>query len=313
MRRRRSGCRTGTSPPPRAFPPEFPMARSVTSDLLKRIELAEEFLHSLGFHELRARHHGDVVRVEVPESELESAMRQREAITGGLRALGWAYVTLDLDGLRHGSLNETLRPGAKTSARIVHGMNADTLRALLQEVADGAASPEAAFEKLRTLPFTEAAQTLADTHREIRVGLPEVVYGRHKTAEQIAEALDALKQAHGHALATHVAGGGGRNPRPAVPGGGARPVSWFFSIGRMPSRISRQAWPWFAPEPPTCPSPRRPRRPSNLQVRRCGACAMSVSRACIVCWRSSSRFEKAASSSPSPAWRGRCPESSRGW
>ncbi len=92
----------------------IPYGTGVTSDLLKRIELAEEFLHTLGFHELRARHHGDVVRVEVPDSELESAIRQREAITGGMRALGWAYVTLDLDGLRHGSLNETLRPGAKT-------------------------------------------------------------------------------------------------------------------------------------------------------------------------------------------------------
>ena len=57
----------------------IPYGTGVTSDLLKRIELAEKFLHSLGFHELRARHHGDVVRVEVPESELESAMRQREA------------------------------------------------------------------------------------------------------------------------------------------------------------------------------------------------------------------------------------------
>ena len=96
----------------------IPYGTGVTGDLLKRIELAEEFLHSLGFHELRARHHGDVVRVEVPDSELDSAMQQREAITGGLRALGWAYVTLDLDGLRHGSLNETLRPGAKKAPEL---------------------------------------------------------------------------------------------------------------------------------------------------------------------------------------------------
>ncbi|MCE9519165.1 MAG: ATP-dependent sacrificial sulfur transferase LarE, partial [Verrucomicrobia bacterium] len=83
----------------------IPYGTGVTGDLLKRIELAEKFLHTLGFHELRARHHGDVVRVEVPESELESAMRQREAITGGLRALGWAYVTLDLEGLRQDAFN----------------------------------------------------------------------------------------------------------------------------------------------------------------------------------------------------------------
>ncbi len=91
----------------------IPYGTNVTSDLLKRIELAEEFLHSLGFHELRARHHGDVVRVEVPDAELESVLLQREAISGGLRTLGWAYVALDLDGLRHGSLNETLRSRSK--------------------------------------------------------------------------------------------------------------------------------------------------------------------------------------------------------
>jgi uncharacterized protein len=96
----------------------IPYGTEVTSDLLKRVELAEKFLHSLGFHELRARHHGDVVRVEVPESELESAMRQREAISGGLRALGWAYVTVDLDGLRHGSLNETLRDAASKAPEL---------------------------------------------------------------------------------------------------------------------------------------------------------------------------------------------------
>ena len=87
-----------------------PYGTPVTPDLLKRIELAEEFLHSLGFHQLRARHHGDVMRIEVPNTEVESVLQQREAISGGLRALGWAYVALDLDGLRHGSLNETLRP-----------------------------------------------------------------------------------------------------------------------------------------------------------------------------------------------------------
>ncbi len=95
-----------------------PYGTAVTVDLLKRIELAEKFLHSLGFHELRARHHGDVVRVEVPDSELKSAMEQRGAISGGLRALGWTYVALDLDGLRHGSLNETLRIRGKEPAEI---------------------------------------------------------------------------------------------------------------------------------------------------------------------------------------------------
>lgn len=85
-------------------------------------------------------------------------------------------------------------------------MNAATLHQLLQEVASGARSADEALEKLRTLPYAEAAHTLADTHREIRTGLPEVVFARNKTALQVIEALRALNTAHGHALATHVPG-----------------------------------------------------------------------------------------------------------
>jgi pyridinium-3,5-biscarboxylic acid mononucleotide sulfurtransferase len=96
----------------------IPYGVGVTSDLLRRIEMAEEFLHSLGFHELRARHHGDVVRIEVPGSEFDFALQQRETISDGLRALGWTFVALDLDGLRHGSLNETLRSRGREPAEI---------------------------------------------------------------------------------------------------------------------------------------------------------------------------------------------------
>lgn len=83
-------------------------------------------------------------------------------------------------------------------------MNADALQKLLQQVSDHACGVDEGLERLRTLPFTEAAQTMADTHREIRTGLPEVVFARHKNAMQITEALRALSDAHGYALATHV-------------------------------------------------------------------------------------------------------------
>ena len=115
-------------------------------------------------------------------------------------------------------------------------MNADTLRGLLQEVAGGGRTPDSALEKLRTLPFTEAAQTLADTHREIRAGLPEVVFGRSKTAEQIAEALGALETAHGHALATHVSREVAQVLEISFPRGRYESVSSLFAIGAMPPR-----------------------------------------------------------------------------
>lgn len=112
-------------------------------------------------------------------------------------------------------------------------MNSGTLRVLLEDLARGGLTPEAAFEKLRTLPFTEGAQTLADTHRAIRAGLPEVVFGRHKTGEQVAEALEALVNAHGHALVTHVSKDMAAGLRKRFPDGRHDPVSGLFSIGRM--------------------------------------------------------------------------------
>ena len=68
-------------------------------------------------------------------------------------------------------------------------MNADTLLKLLQQVSNHECSAAEARERLRDLPFVEGAQTLADTHREIRTGLPEVVFARNKTVEQVIEAM----------------------------------------------------------------------------------------------------------------------------
>ena len=86
-----------------------PYGTSVTPRLLSQIERAEAALFDLGFRELRVRHHGDVARLEVPEGDLMRALQQRDAITKALRATGYTYVTLDLAGLRTGSMNEVLK------------------------------------------------------------------------------------------------------------------------------------------------------------------------------------------------------------
>lgn len=115
-------------------------------------------------------------------------------------------------------------------------MNADTLRALLRKIADGQLAPDAALEQLRTLPFTEAAETLADTHREIRSGLPEVVFARSKTIAQVSEALNALVKAHGHALATHVSPEMTKGLMKKFGAGKYDATSSLFAIGRMKPR-----------------------------------------------------------------------------
>ncbi len=81
----------------------------VTDDLLRRVENAEAFLQSRGFGELRVRHHGEIARVEVPPAAMPRALERAQELVGGLKALGWHYVTLDLEGLRHGSMNAALR------------------------------------------------------------------------------------------------------------------------------------------------------------------------------------------------------------
>lgn len=85
-------------------------------------------------------------------------------------------------------------------------MNESKLRELLVQVSAGGLPPEQALECLRTLPFAEAGDILADTHRVIRQGFPEAVYAAGKTLAQTSDALTALVAAHGCALATRVSG-----------------------------------------------------------------------------------------------------------
>ena len=84
--------------------------RPVTREALAQVEESEEFLRKLGFRELRVRHHGELARVELARTELPRAltMEMLDAITAGLRAAGFEYVTLDCKGFRSGSLNALL-------------------------------------------------------------------------------------------------------------------------------------------------------------------------------------------------------------
>ena len=83
----------------------------VTAERLDRVGRAESFLRSLGLRELRVRDHGDLARIEVPAAELERLASEhvREQVAGFLRELGFAYVTLDLEGFRSGSMNAVLQ------------------------------------------------------------------------------------------------------------------------------------------------------------------------------------------------------------
>jgi uncharacterized protein len=84
--------------------------RTVTREVLKQIEIAEESLRGLGFRELRVRHHGELARVEIARAELPLAltMEMLDAIAAALKQAGFQYVTLDCSGFRSGSMNSVL-------------------------------------------------------------------------------------------------------------------------------------------------------------------------------------------------------------
>ena len=82
---------------------------AVTPERLARVERAEAFLRGLGLREVRVRLHDAIARVEVPKADLARAALHAAEITAELRRLGFVYVTLDLAGLRSGSLLEILR------------------------------------------------------------------------------------------------------------------------------------------------------------------------------------------------------------
>lgn len=88
----------------------FPYGEKLSVAGLERVEAAEDFLRKMGLHEVRVRSHGDIARIEVPESELATITGdwRREPIVASLKQLGFRYVTLDMEGYRSGSMNEAL-------------------------------------------------------------------------------------------------------------------------------------------------------------------------------------------------------------
>jgi len=82
----------------------------ITSDILKKIESLEEYLMSKGFKEVRVRHHGNIARIEVKEQDflMLSDKDLIKNIAEEFKKSGYLYVTLDLEGLKTGSMNKTI-------------------------------------------------------------------------------------------------------------------------------------------------------------------------------------------------------------
>lgn len=88
----------------------FPYGSRITDDKLKQVEAIEEFLADNGFTVFRARHHGEVLRLELGQREITLLLQDeiKESVIKTAKENGFTYVTVDLEGFRSGSMNEPL-------------------------------------------------------------------------------------------------------------------------------------------------------------------------------------------------------------
>ncbi|MCU1499140.1 MAG: hypothetical protein JWM47_3093 [Acidimicrobiales bacterium] len=102
------GLRTADKPAAACLASRVPYGTPVTLGVLAEVEAAEAALRRLGFADLRVRHYRDTARIEVPIDRLADVVSARAAVIAAVRAAGYRYVTLDLEGLRTGNLNDAL-------------------------------------------------------------------------------------------------------------------------------------------------------------------------------------------------------------
>lgn len=112
---RRAGLSTWDRPAAACLSSRVPYGTSVTIETIRTVEEGEEAIRALGFRQFRVRFHGELVRIEVAKDELARALtpENAKAFTAIFKALGFLYVTLDLEGYRQGSLNAVLSPAQR--------------------------------------------------------------------------------------------------------------------------------------------------------------------------------------------------------
>ncbi len=107
---KRMGLPTADKPSFACLASRFPYGERITAAGLERVERAEQWLMDagLGLVQLRVRSHGDMARIEVPPADIPRIAARAEEIAAALKSFGFAYVALDLQGYRTGSMNEVL-------------------------------------------------------------------------------------------------------------------------------------------------------------------------------------------------------------
>lgn len=114
-----AGLRVWDKPASACLSSRIEYGRPVTREALRMVERGEDVLRELGFRQFRVRHHGEMVRIEVAPEELPRALDVAMAaeLTRIFKALGFRFVTLDLEGFRSGSMNALLTPEQLIAAK----------------------------------------------------------------------------------------------------------------------------------------------------------------------------------------------------
>ena len=120
---RRAGLPTWDRPASACLASRVPYGNEVTPERLALIERGEAALRDLGFRQFRVRLHETLARVEISPDEMPQALTPEMAATiaASLKSVGFAYVTLDLQGYRQGSLNEPLARSDALSRKAASG------------------------------------------------------------------------------------------------------------------------------------------------------------------------------------------------
>jgi uncharacterized protein len=116
---RSAGLRIWDKPASACLSSRIEYGREVTREALSVVEQGEDSIRALGFRQFRVRHHGDIVRIEIARAELARALTPEMAseFTRIFKALGFKFVTLDLEGFRSGSMNTLLAAEVLTRGR----------------------------------------------------------------------------------------------------------------------------------------------------------------------------------------------------
>jgi len=107
----RLGLPTWNKPSLACLASRFPYGMKITKENLAKVDKAETFFRKFGVTQVRVRHHDQIARIEISKNEISKLLKEdvRNKIITKFKELGYTYVTVDLEGYRTGSMNETLK------------------------------------------------------------------------------------------------------------------------------------------------------------------------------------------------------------